>query len=197
LPFVWDPRPGYPTNFYVYESNPLLDPERYSLEELVAQRSVLLRRMFPGYFNELFLGLDALRRAAGWGTPAWHDRIAQVYVTNLTTAARVSRGLGAQFLGFLQPLIYFKRSLDPAENAFVPGMETRAPGMQRHCVAVRERVRAALDEAPADVKPMLFDLTAIYDDTADRVFLDFVHTTQAARLPVVNAIAREILERRR
>ena len=60
-PKYWDPRPGYPFNFVVYEKNPLLESSirDYPALALLAYGSNILRTMIPGFLYEnLFLSIQ-------------------------------------------------------------------------------------------------------------------------------------------
>jgi hypothetical protein len=195
LPFLWDPRPGYPFDFMVLESNPVLggDVSSYPLGPLAAFGSNLFRHLFSNYFRDRFLPLDELRAAAAWKSQGWRDEIARVYVSNLIKSAEVSRGFGAEFLALFQPLVYFRHSPSAQENRYTRFIESMVPGLQDHCVDTRERVVSEIDaaEAPAAIA----DLSAIFAAAPEREFVDFIHITQRSKRVVAREIYRQIVTR--
>jgi hypothetical protein len=197
VPFLWDPRPGYPFNFLLYESNPLMqDADRYPTALLLGFGSNLLRRTFRDFFTERLLGLGRLRAEAGWQTEPWRDAIARTYVDHLVKGARASRGFGAKFMGFLQPLLYWKATLEEHEVTVRDVLDHEHPGLREHCVAMRPKMQAAMRAAPADVRDDFVDMSGVYDAVPGRTFVDFIHPIQETTPVLVHVIARAILDRR-
>ncbi|MBI4719322.1 MAG: hypothetical protein HY763_16120 [Planctomycetes bacterium] len=192
-PLDYDPRPGYPYNYFLYERNPILagDDGEYPLLPLVTYSSNLCRRFGTWRFAEVFGNLNACRRNAGWRTPAWESEIARVYVRNLRRANAVSRGFGADFLAFFQPTLAYKEPLAGAEAE-------RAARSAVH-LSLSRNVRAMVLEdvqrgAEREALPFV-DLSDIYDGVEHQVFRDFIHTLQPAKPRVARAIADHIRAR--
>ncbi len=188
-PFVADPRPGYPFNFMVYESNPVLesDIKSYPLFTLTAYGSNLARYFFPGYFQKKFVRIDDLREEAGYGTPPWRKEIARTYVQNMVKSQKVARAFGADFLAVFQPALYFKdRVSDEEKNLLAAGSEAE----RKNSLAIRDLVRTAAAAAQREQALNFVDLSDIFDEEARQVFKDRVHLIPQAR-PVV---ARRLYE---
>lgn len=191
-PYRHDPRPGYPFNFLVYENNPLVENEvdSYPATALWLYGSNLARYFFPNYFLTGFADFDHLRQRTDWGSDAWRDKTAAIYVENLVKAHRVARAFGAEFVAFPQPLVYYKDTVAAEENDQAYHGERRA-----YALDMRERIREQLKAAYlADPTLKVIDLTDVYDGTAGWVFTDAIHTRQESKGVVVQAIYHALAE---
>ncbi|HOW28672.1 MAG TPA: hypothetical protein PK876_09270 [Elusimicrobiota bacterium] len=105
-PYLYDPRPGYPFNFLLWESNPLLieDVNEYPVWSLVALKSRLMREIFRDYFRYKFIHMGRLRRDVGYRQAAWRERIADTYVGNISAAHRICLSWGVKYKACFQPV---------------------------------------------------------------------------------------------
>jgi hypothetical protein len=197
-PFLYDPRPGYPLNFVVTERNPLLrsDLATYPTWTLFAYGSNLARILFPSFFTGRFLELDDLRREQGYGTAAWEDQIARIYVANLVRSARIAGGFGALYMGFFQPLIQFKPSLSDDEKRVKDLLidyltNHRAAEFDAHANRMRERVLARV--AALGGIPKVVDLSGIFAPTTESIYTDFIHVNRAGNERIATAVAESLL----
>jgi hypothetical protein len=197
-PFLYDPRPGYPLNFIVTERNPLLrsDLATYPTWTLFAYGSNLARIFFPDLFSRRFLRLEELRRAVGYGSEAWQDEIARVYVANLVRSARIAGGFGSLYMGFFQPLIQFKPSLSEDEKGvkdLLVGYLTnhRADEFDAHANRMRERVRARIETLGGI--PKVVDLSGVFAATTESIYTDFIHVRREGNERIAAAIADHLL----
>lgn len=188
-PAQYDPRPGYPFNFIVYEHNPLLDTDASSYPTLAVALygSHLLRYLIPGYFVDAFVPLEAKRSEAGYGSRAWVERIATTYVGNLLKADRVAEAFGARFAAFFQPLVWFKTTPVGVERSYA------TPGARSLALQFRQLVRAEADVARREHALRFVDLSALYESAPRQVFSDSIHTLQEAKSSAARAIYRELV----
>ncbi len=184
-PYEYDPRPGYPFNFIVYENNPLLESNvrSYPRFSLLLYGSNMARLFFPRYFVRRFVPMSRERKNAGWGTDAWEAQIARRYVANLVKAEQISATFGAGFIAFFQPMVYYKDPRSAEEEE-----ECSDPVLAKHCQAVRERVLEQTRLIRSESSPLPIDLSDIYDDVPTTVFIDEIHTKQEAMITVAKAI---------
>ena len=189
-PYKYDPRPGYPFNFIVYENNPILESDirSYPTFSLLLYSSNLARCFLSRFFVNSFVPMEEERQKTGWCSDEWRDEIAQKYVNNLTKAKQVSRVFGSQFIAFLQPMLDYKDQLSAEEKAHRPDEE-----FTKHCIDVRTRILQKISLYSNESSPTLIDLTDIYDEIQTRVFIDKVHTTQENKKLVAKAIYENIL----
>lgn len=189
-PFRHDPRPGYPFNFLVYEGNPLLesDVRSYPAFSMLAYGSNLARYFFPSFFLDKFSSFDELRAEVNWGSEAWRDDIAHIYVHNLVKAHTIANSFGADFIAFAQPILYFKQTPAP-EEADLAGNNER----KQHCLDVRQRIRDKIEQEEINATVKVVDLSVIYDDTADWVFTDAIHIRQEAQPVIIQAMYQNLI----
>ncbi|UCC98533.1 MAG: hypothetical protein JSW66_01300 [Phycisphaerales bacterium] len=189
-PYEYDPRPGYPFNFIVYQNNPLLesDVRAYPGFKLLLYGSNLARSFFPHYFVRQFVPLKQERRKVGWGSDEWRTEVARRYVSNLVKSDRVSNAFGAGFIGFLQPMVCHKDPLSTEEKNNRPD-----PELEKHCRHVRDRILEQMTLLDKDSVPLLIDLSDVYDGMATTVFIDAVHTTQESKGVVAEAVYQHIV----
>lgn len=189
VPWESDPRPGYPMNFVVYENNPLAEstPKTYPAFTLFAYGSNLLRFICRDYFTERFIHLKQLREQVGWKSPAWREKIAAIYASNVVKASKASAAFGAEFIAFYQPMIFFKEPLSPEEE-----MEERDKEQIEYAQDMRKRMISKLRQAADADKVNWVDLSRIYHGRSQRVFTDIIHTTDPAKRLVATAIYKEI-----
>ncbi|MBN2138814.1 MAG: hypothetical protein JW720_13480 [Sedimentisphaerales bacterium] len=192
LPVTCDPRPGYPFNFLVYENNPVLesDVRSYPGLSLSLYGSNLARLFFADYFAGKFVPLDAERKNSAWESEGWKKAIARDYVANVVRAGKVADAFDSRFLGFFQPMVYYKDSLAPEEQT-----DSFRPGRKQHSMEVRELIRSEISLLPEEDKALLIDLSDVFDETTEQVFLDYTHTNQLGKMIIVEAIYHCITSR--
>ena len=183
-PYDYDPRPGHPFNFMVYEANPTLarDVHDYPRLPLFLYGSHLARFLFSGWFVDQFVPRDELRQQVGHDTDAWRGDIVDAYLGHLEKSRIVAGAFGARSLLAFQPLIYFKAERLAKEEKYFDAEE----GVHA------ERARALLRERIATVSPSpdrhFVDLSDLFRDRKDAVFTDIIHLRQEARQTVAEAL---------
>jgi len=187
-PYLVDPRPGYPFNFFMYESNILFkDVQTYPLLDVIAYESGLLRRLLYSHFVKKFANLSELRKKAGYGTEKWRQEIADIYVDNLIKAQTISHAFGSEFVAFFQPLVFFKDVQTPREKRF--GMD-----QQIHALEVRKRIRQELARGGKNSSLNVFDLSDIFDEVSDQVFVDYIHVSDRYNKIVAQSIGQQVIK---
>ncbi|HXV43102.1 MAG TPA: hypothetical protein VEC96_08560, partial [Anaerolineae bacterium] len=181
----------YPFNFLVYEKNPLLESNvaSYPAFTLLAYGSNIARYFFPAYFSDKFADFDQLRWEAQWGSDEWKSEVAQIYVNNLIKADKISHTFGADFIAFAQPLLYFKDQPAPEEEDLFGNWERK-----EYCLQVRQKIREEIEKSTVNASFKIVDLSDIYDNTSERIFTDAIHTTQASKPVVVQAMYQHIMQ---
>lgn len=188
-PYTWDPRPGYPFNFIVYENNPLLesDVRSYPTFNLFLYGSNLARSFFPHHFVRSFVPLKEERQKVNWGSNGWRNEIAGKYITNLAKARKISHAFGARFIAFFQPMVYYKDSLSIKEKT-----HRWDENLKDHCICIRSQILAQVKLCTTGSDLILIDLSDIYDDTPTKVFIDEAHTLQESKDVITKAIYEHI-----
>lgn len=189
-PWSWDPRPGYPFNFIVYESNPLLesDVRHYPEFALFAYGSNIARSLFPDYFKNKFVQLNQIRAKVQWGSKQWANEIAKIYANNLVKANKISKVFQADFLVFFQPLVYFKNTLSPEEKRFVNSAE------KKFVRYTRRKILSEIEKISKNDQMNLVDLSRIFENSTEWVFIDAIHIQQQKKAVVALEMYRSIIK---
>jgi len=187
-PWFWDPRPGFPFNFIAYESNPLIesDVREYPTIAMIAYGSNLARYFFPHYFIEKFTKLSELRKEVGWKNDEWKEAIAVIYIDNLVKADIISRGFGAKFIAFFQPMMFSKNKLSDQEKLKFN------MSMKEYVLNVQGRIRNKI-KVLGQKRPLIVDVSGIYDKDLEDVFADMIHTRQSAKRAIVKKMYAELI----
>lgn len=188
-PRAYDPRPGHPHNFMVYENNPLLESDlrSYPSFNLMLYGSNLARYFLPKYFMNEFVPLEAERIAAEYGSDKWKDEIVEVYVSNALKAETISAAFGAECVTFFQPMVYYKDHPTMTEREL---MKKEDKG---YFADMRKRLRQRIEGSQPGAKPTIVDLSDIYDECAEDVYIDCIHTMQKYKNAVAEAIYSHIV----
>ncbi|HEV2863510.1 MAG TPA: hypothetical protein VGX48_21025 [Pyrinomonadaceae bacterium] len=175
-PYSSDPRPGNPYDWQTQD-----DPGELhdvTLTKLAA-RSSLLTLAFSRFTNNRLDPRrsegEALRPGAGYGSEDWRQRIASVYAGNQRKMCAFARGAGFELAVYLQPLLPFKRPLAPAEESL-----WNPPEYQSHAGDTYRRIRQAMGGADSFNRGAgchFFDLSDIFLNHDEEVYVDFVHVT--------------------
>ncbi|HKR05497.1 MAG TPA: hypothetical protein VJY62_12755 [Bacteroidia bacterium] len=188
FPLKYDPRPGYPFNFLVYENNPFL-MRNYPALVLLAYKSNLVRVLGRKYFTEEFSHISRLKKNTGYGSGKWRNEIADIYISNLKKAKTICRTSHCEFFTFLQPMVYFKKNPSAEEQEFIAAHQSE----KAHCQLLKSNIEKKLNAAGNDSAVFYFkDISTIYDDNPNRVFRDDVHTLQEAKLLAAKNIFNEL-----
>ncbi len=182
-PLHYDPRPGYPFNFLIYENNPFL-MKSFPALTLLAYKSNLYRLMARRYLAEKISKQTSLRKETGFLTDEWRKEIANVYLENEQKTNHLCRMMNMRFMTFFQPTVYSKQTLSADERKFA---EARA-GEKQHVNMLRELITASAKNDSA-----FFDLSDVFNHTDEHVFRDNVHISNYGRKIVAQRMAEIIM----
>jgi hypothetical protein len=190
-PFTWDPRPGSPFNFAVYEHNPILESEigEYPTLLLLAYGSNILRNYWRRKFTYSFVPMAKLQSDVQYNTDEWRSKIADVYVSHLVMASTVAEATDSRFLAFFQPILYYKAELVGGESRFA------SDDFAAHAVQTRELVLERIQIARENEELIIRDLSGLFEEDVDGVFVDNIHIRQRAKYRVSEAIYEELESR--
>ena len=168
-PWSWDPRPGYPFNFIVYENNPLLDKDisSYPAISLFLYGSNMMRYLFRNHFIDEFIPLEQTREGSQYKSVQWKEKIANQYISNVVKENSISKSLGMEFIAFFQPLVYFKKTLS--------GKEQRSYNAEEADFAkeMRELILSQIEDIDDQHKAKIMDLSGIYNEESNQIFYGF------------------------
>lgn len=182
-PLHYDPRPGYPFNFLIYENNPFL-MKSFPALTLLAYKSNLYRLLARKYLAEKISKQTSLRNEAGYLSDEWRKEIALVYMNNEMKTNNLCRMMNIRFMTFMQPTVYSKQKLSADERKFA---EARAE--ERHHVnMLRELITSSAKNDSA-----FFDLSDVFNHTDEHVFRDNVHISNEGRKAIAERMAEIIM----
>jgi hypothetical protein len=135
------------------------------------------------------LGLAGRTGAAGGGRePSRLSAALTAYEANLKLMGDLGERHGFRVLAYWQPDVYTKRTLVPYERekaAQHPAIAALFPdahvALERHTFGLPERVRFR-------------NLAGLFDTSTGLIYVDFCHTTEAANVPIAEAIAADVAE---
>jgi len=155
----WDPRPGYPYNyFYRTETGPL--------QKVLIRYSAIMGELDRRW--NFLTNLDALREAEEPFSPEWNIRVVDKYFETLGIANSLASAIPSQrcgdgrFMAFYQPV--------------------RGAGNDPHPLytMITERISSI---------PYAHDVSRAYDSLDDRIYRDSVHVNQEAKAVMARTIA--------
>jgi lysophospholipase L1-like esterase len=188
-PLKYDPRPGYPFNFLVYENNPFLK-KNYPALTLFAYKSNLARLLVRKYFTEKFSRISKLKKNAAYNSEKWRNEIADIYIENQKKAKTICKAYHSECFTFLQPMVYFKKNLAKEEQEFSSAHKND----KEHCLILRDILIKKTNPMLNDSAGFYFkDLSQTYVSFSQQVFQDDVHTLQEAKPFIAKIIFNELL----
>lgn len=186
-PLHYDPRPGYPFNFLIYENNPFL-MKSFPVLTLVAYKSNLFRLLARKYLAEKISKLTSLRNEVNYQSEAWRNKIAEIYLQNMRNTNRQCRLMNIRFMSFLQPTVYSKQKLSVQEKKFA---DVRVEEKE-HVNGLVKSINAAVKNDSL-LSEKFYDLSDVFDGTGESVFRDNVHINNASRRMVAQKMASVIM----
>lgn len=191
-PYLYDPRPGHPYNWMLYEAGIDRIRQHSSVRGVLLEQlghSAFLKSIFPGALVGEVVGLSGLREQAGYGTEPWRQAIVSTYVSNLEKMCVIARGKPFHLAVFLQPLLFFKNPKVGREPELMGAHE-----FQEWVTATYEQVRSRLRESTYlhDSQCQVFDLTDTFVGVEREIYWDFIHPNNAGNEVVAREMYRHL-----
>jgi GDSL-like Lipase/Acylhydrolase family len=168
---LFDPRPGYPSNFSWLERAVHFNSFRHLLAyriQLGAQESGL------GFWARR---LSGVRDGVPLAGPAADPEIIETYRRNLDRMVALLQSRGIRVICVSQPTLVAKRRRTRAEDGVLAYMERRHPGYARRFADLLPGAVGAM-RGVASARGVTFaDLSNVFDDSADTIFFDTAHVT--------------------
>lgn len=191
-PTGWDPRPGYPFNFVAYENNPLLalNTREYPMSALLALGTNIGRHFFRSYLESRLLNTRQLRKEFGFLTTEAAANSAEIYVSNLFKAKHASASAGAGFVGYLQPVVFFKNTLSGVEEKY----HVDNSRLNSHSNLVRQFIISKVKPYISKGELKFKDLSGIFENVSEEIFYDDIHTHPKWYLFIAELIFQDLLK---
>jgi len=184
-PLLFDPRPGYPSNFEWLERSAHLNSFRNLLTyrlQLAVQTSGL------GFWARRLRGArDGVVPTA----PAVDADILETYRRNLDRMVSVMQARGIRAVCVFQPTLLARQRRTAAEDALVAYMERRHPGYAGRFGSLLPRAVEAM-RAVAGTRGVPFvDLSSLFDASTETVFIDTAHVTDRGNALIAERLVPE------
>jgi hypothetical protein len=193
LPWIYDPRPGFPFNFLVWEdaieklSN---TGNRSKTVASLAQDSALLQAIVGTTEWDIRSGRDSRRRQAGFAGEPWKRAIVDSYARNLAAMCRTARSEGVPFAAYFQPMLsYSKQTLDQRQVKMSGGAEM-VEGVRDERRLVPAAVAGKMN--PAEAGCRFGDVSNLFEDEP-ATFTDVIHIKDEANRVVARRIVDDLL----
>jgi len=180
-PYNYDPRPGYPYNFLVYEAgfkritggSPA--SQHFASLLLKSKTLALLSRLSHSrLLEEKAIGMSPLRQSVGYKTASWEEQIAPTYLSNIEKMCGLANGFDFRLAVFLQPLVHFKQPLVGKEDRLLGNSE-----FQEYIKRVYEQMRIGINDQAlkykGDNRYLFVDMSYAFLDYNREVYTDYIH----------------------
>lgn len=193
FPWVYDPRPGFPFNFLVWEEaiNKISNAgSRSKSIASLAQDSALLQAVVGTTEWDIRSGRENLRRQSGFAGEPWKRAIVDSYARNIAAMCRTTRSEGVLFAAYFQPMLpYSKQRLDERQLKMSGGAEVVA-GARDERGQVPAAVAAKMNPSQAGCR--FGDVSSLFEDEP-ATFTDVIHVKDEANRVIARRIADELL----
>lgn len=196
-PYGFDPRPGYPLNFVTVEEGLDRVEAHAPLHKLIASvlyKSHTLRLIYGRFQPDILVPIGIARERASYRTLAWEDEIVRTYLNNLRKIAAVSDGFGFTTAFFLQPPLVLKQSLVGGEQKILTGGDFDEY-MRRQLGKAKAGIADLASSGDGKRTCACFDLSDLFRDSREDLFVDPVHITNHGNKLVADAIAARLRDR--
>lgn len=192
-PYNYDPRPGYPYNFMVYEKGVQLFHQRPlgDIVTLLLRKSAVMSKLFRRPLNARLLSLDDLRKSSGYLSPEWEREIVSHYADNIKKFCTVAKGYGFKYAAFFQPMVHFKEPRTPSEESHLGGED-----FQKYIHRQYARTKESYSELEdLDESQCLFhDMSLSLSGVGEELYWDYVHTNNRGNEILAETIYREFIK---
>lgn len=180
-PYTYDPRPGYPYNFLVYEAGfkriTRGAPASQHLSSLLLKSKTLALLSRLGgqrLLEDKVIGMTPLRKSVGYKSESWEEQISSTYITNIEKMCILANGFDFGLAVFLQPVVHFKQPLVGKEDRFLGNSE-----FQEHIKQVYEQMRIGINgqglKYNEDDRYLFVDLSYAFSDYNRETYTDLIH----------------------
>lgn len=192
----YDPRPGYPYNFLVYEEGMARMNNNIDVGDVIwgtLHSSKLLSLVFKRSLVFQILDYQRLREQVAYQTVEWEKAIVASYINNINKMCSVAHGFGFKIAVFLQPVVQFKAPLSE-EEIMVSGNEPFQGFVRRLYDGISEEILVLKKRHEADSECGYYDFHEILSNRPEKIFKDYVHVTDSGRAIIVDQIYSELID---
>lgn len=180
-PYTYDPRPGYPYNFLVYEAGFKRITRRAPASQHLA--SLLLKSGTLGLLSHLSgqslledkaISMTPLRKSVGYKSESWEEQISSTYISNIEKMCVLANGFDFKLAVFLQPMVHFKQPLVGKEERLLGDSE-----FQEYIKRIYEQMRIGINDLALkyneDNRYLFVDISYAFSDYNRETYTDLIH----------------------
>lgn len=180
----WDRRVNYPHRFILFENNPLLKLRATDFPFMlnILLSSEICRKLFE---DKILSSIVDQHGVMPVDREIRQQVAAKAYIQNLRLTHALAHDFGSQFVAFFQPTVYFKKPLDPHEDAILKSYASEnAPLIRKYVLEEYAKFRTEFK---------FIDSSEIFNGQPEQVFQDPVHYQfQSGNAFVANYLYKEI-----
>lgn len=182
---MFDPRPGYPSNFSWLERAVRFN----SFRELLAYRVQLgLQESGLGFWARRVAGA---REGAPRAAPAADGEIIGTYRRNVDRMVSFMQARGVRVICVFQPTLLARQRRTAAEEGVVAYMERRHPGYSRRFTDLLPRAVEAMRQVASARRVTFVDLSDVFDGSGATIFFDTAHVTDGGNALIADRLVPE------
>lgn len=182
IPITFDPRPGHPYNFYIFEElySQFFGQSRNANDGLSLSASELML--------ELASRQTHLRNQVQWGSPAWEKEIVKNYLSSVRKFELISSAYGFKIAILLQPIVAMRDMPTPEEQ------NCAKKEFVEYLARQLQRIREAIFPHGGSVNiygksTYAYDFTGVFRFETNTIFEDFIHYNDLGRFIMANRVA--------
>ncbi|CAA2160535.1 hypothetical protein MBRA_05691 [Methylobacterium brachiatum] len=184
-PYSFDPRPGFPYNFFI---NEYLYAHYFDESNDKSWQSGL---DYDGVVNNAFDFNTRLRESVGYGTTSWEEKVALSYTGSLIKLARTARAVHIPIYYFLEPIAVRKKGADVSESRFA------SPEALAYLARQYDRFEKSLSDLRALRLPKnlhLVDASRTLNENGPGEFYDILHYDRDGTATVAEFFANHLVD---
>jgi hypothetical protein len=192
-PYLYDPRPGYPFNFLLYERVPaiLQEGDLATLSAMMMAQSDLARTFFAQELENVLAPVQQVREEVDYGSQQWEEEITDAYLHNVERACFQAKGFDFRLAVFLQPMGFL--SPQRSDLDLIGDEDLQSYGRRQY-----DQIATGFDELNAEYggngRCAYVDLSRLCEGD-NCIFTDYVHVTPETRTYIAGHLYRHLSER--
>lgn len=183
-PYSFDPRPGFPYNFFISE---FLYAHYFDESNDKSWQSGL---DYDAVVTGAFDYCTQLRESVGYGNDHWEHSIARSYTGSLIKLVRAANAVPIPIFYFLEPIVVRKENADVSETRFA------SPQAISYLTRQYDRFEASLNDLRALHLPKnlhLADASRVLNENGPGEFYDILHYDRDGTATVADFMATELI----
>jgi lysophospholipase L1-like esterase len=194
-PYFYDPRPGYPYNYMVFEAgfDRVLGKGQGFRSRLSSSvyHSKVMKMLMRDSLIEGVVSLTDRRKECKYGSEGWEVEVVIRYVNNLKKMCAIAQAFGFKLMIFLQPTAHFKRPLMGYERSQL-GNRDFQEYIKRQYARATKHYEDLQRQYTNDGRCTVVDMSHVMDGYEEEIYWDFIHTNNSGNRYIASHIYSHI-----